>query len=132
MSSNSGDVDAYVGDGGTAELHSQEGNHNCQVLHDILTFQGCIFWVILLVRTLGCLSCAGAVSVRVSPSLRVGVNLCGASVDISPEVVLHQVEKNTADGCTRLTGELLSLIKMTKQNTVFIFLLPCSVSPQAV
>lgn len=28
VSSNRGDVDAYVGDGGTAELHSQEGKHS--------------------------------------------------------------------------------------------------------
>ncbi|XP_037538743.1 protein FAM185A [Nematolebias whitei] len=70
VSSNSGDIDAYVGDGGAAELHSQEG----------------------------------AVSVRVPSSLRVGVNLCGASVEISPEVVLHGVEHNTTDGWTTLTG----------------------------
>ncbi|XP_037834289.1 protein FAM185A isoform X2 [Kryptolebias marmoratus] len=70
ISSKSGDIDAYVGDGGTAELHSQEG----------------------------------AVSVRVPSSLRVGVNLCGASVDVSPEVVLHRVENYAADGCATLTG----------------------------
>lgn len=49
---------------------------------------------------------------RVPSSLRVGVNLCGASVEISPEVVLHGVEHNTADGWTTLTGELVSLIMM--------------------
>uniref|UniRef100_A0A3Q0R6H7 Family with sequence similarity 185 member A n=1 Tax=Amphilophus citrinellus TaxID=61819 RepID=A0A3Q0R6H7_AMPCI len=64
VSSHSGGIDVYVGDGGSAELHSQEG----------------------------------AVSVRVPSSLRAGVKLCGMSVDISPEVVLHGVENNTTEG----------------------------------
>ena len=51
------------------------------------------------------LSYVGVVSVRVPSSLRVGVELCGASVDISSEVVLHEVESNTTDGCTTLTGK---------------------------
>ncbi|KAM4573034.1 protein FAM185A [Odontesthes bonariensis] len=70
VSSNSGSIDVYVGDGGAAELHSQEG----------------------------------LVSVRVPSSLRAGMELCGASVDISSEVVLHEVERNTSDGFTTLTG----------------------------
>uniref|UniRef100_A0A1A7XM65 Family with sequence similarity 185, member A n=2 Tax=Iconisemion striatum TaxID=60296 RepID=A0A1A7XM65_9TELE len=72
VSSNSGDIDVYVGDGGAAELHSEEG----------------------------------VVSVRVPTSLKVGVDLCGASVDVSPEVVLHGVENTTTDSCTMLSGHL--------------------------
>uniref|UniRef100_A0A8C6PE15 Family with sequence similarity 185 member A n=1 Tax=Nothobranchius furzeri TaxID=105023 RepID=A0A8C6PE15_NOTFU len=71
VSSNSGDIDVYVGDGGAAELYSQEGD----------------------------------VSVRVPSSLRAGVDLCGASVDISPEVVLHGVENNTTDSCTTISAQ---------------------------
>ncbi|TMS05050.1 Protein FAM185A [Larimichthys crocea] len=70
ISSHSGGIDVYVGDGGSAELHSQEG----------------------------------AVCVRVPSSLKAGVELCGASVDISPEVVLHGVENNTTEGQTTTTG----------------------------
>lgn len=70
VSSHSGDIDVYVGDGGSAELLSQEG----------------------------------AVCVRVPSSLKAGVELCGASVDVSPEVVLHRVQNNTTDGQTTVTG----------------------------
>ncbi|XP_039988860.1 protein FAM185A [Xiphias gladius] len=70
VSSHSGGIDVYVGDGGSAELHSQEG----------------------------------AVCVRVPSTLRAGVELCGTSVEISPEVVLHQVENNTTQGQTTVTG----------------------------
>ncbi|XP_045892799.1 protein FAM185A [Micropterus dolomieu] len=70
VSSHSGGIDVYVGDGGSAELHSQNG----------------------------------AVCVRVPFSLKAGVELCGTSVDISPEVVLHGVENNTTEGQTTVTG----------------------------
>ncbi|XP_037624428.1 protein FAM185A [Sebastes umbrosus] len=70
VSSHSGGIDVYVGDGGSAELHSQEG----------------------------------AVCVRVPSSLRAGMELCGTSVKISPEVVLHGVENNTTEGQTTVTG----------------------------
>ncbi|XP_070828131.1 protein FAM185A [Chaetodon trifascialis] len=70
VSSHSGSIDVYVGDGGSAELHSQEG----------------------------------AVCVRVPSSLKAGVELCGASVDVSPEVVLHGVENNTTEGQTTVAG----------------------------
>ncbi|XP_051238923.1 protein FAM185A [Dicentrarchus labrax] len=70
ISSHSGSIDVYVGDGGSAELHSQEG----------------------------------AVCVRVPSSLKAGVELRGASVDISSEVVLHGVENNTTEGQTTITG----------------------------
>ncbi|KAI3371423.1 hypothetical protein L3Q82_024022 [Scortum barcoo] len=70
VSSHSGGIDVYVGDGGSAEIHSQDG----------------------------------AVCVRVPSSLKAGVELCGASVDISPEVVLHGVENNTTEGQTTVTG----------------------------
>ncbi|CAJ1056931.1 protein FAM185A [Xyrichtys novacula] len=46
----------------------------------------------------------GAVHIRVPSSLKAGVELCGASVDISPEVVLHGVQNNTTDGQTTVTG----------------------------
>uniref|UniRef100_A0A671Y7B1 Family with sequence similarity 185 member A n=1 Tax=Sparus aurata TaxID=8175 RepID=A0A671Y7B1_SPAAU len=58
VSSNSGGIDVYVGDGGSAELHSQEGKHEY----------------------------SPHLCVRVPSSLKAGVELCGASVDISPEV----------------------------------------------
>ncbi|XP_044049330.1 protein FAM185A [Siniperca chuatsi] len=70
VSSHSGGIDVYVGDGGSAELHSQDG----------------------------------AVCVRVPSSLKAGVELCGAAVDISPEVVLHGVENSTTEGQTTVTG----------------------------
>ncbi|XP_073328197.1 protein FAM185A [Pagrus major] len=70
VSSNSGGIDVYVGDGGSAELHTQEG----------------------------------ALCVRVPSSLKAGVELCGASVDISPEVVLQGVENNTSEGQTTVSG----------------------------
>lgn len=70
VSSHSGAIDVYVGDGGSADLHSQEG----------------------------------AVCVRVPSSLKAGVELRGASVDVSPEVVLHGVENNTSEGQTTVTG----------------------------
>ncbi|KAM9753582.1 protein FAM185A [Menidia menidia] len=70
VSSDSGGIDVYVGDGGTAALHSQDG----------------------------------VVSVRVPSSLRAALELSGVSVDVSSEVVLHEVERNTTDGYTTLTG----------------------------
>nr|XP_046250537.1 protein FAM185A [Scatophagus argus] len=70
ISSHSGGIDVYVGDGGSAELHTREG----------------------------------AVSVRVPSLVKAGVELCGASVDISPEVVLHGEENNTTEGQTTVTG----------------------------
>ncbi|KAM6926051.1 protein FAM185A [Lycodopsis pacificus] len=70
VSSHSGGIDVYVGDGGSAELHSREG----------------------------------AVCVRVPSSLKAAMELCGTSVDISPEVVLHGVVNNTAEGQTTVTG----------------------------
>ncbi|XP_026167649.1 protein FAM185A isoform X2 [Mastacembelus armatus] len=70
VSSHSGDIDVYVGDGGSAELHTQEG----------------------------------LVYVRVSSSLRAGVELCGTSVEVSSEVVLHGVENSTTQGQTTVSG----------------------------
>ncbi|XP_022610267.1 protein FAM185A isoform X2 [Seriola dumerili] len=70
VSSHSGGIDVYVGDSGSAELHSQEG----------------------------------AVCVRVPSTLRAGVELRGSSVEISPEMVLHEVENNTTQGQTTVTG----------------------------
>ncbi|XP_054632477.1 protein FAM185A [Dunckerocampus dactyliophorus] len=70
VSSQSGDIDVYVGDGGSAEMLSQEG----------------------------------AVCIRVPSSLRAEVDLCGASVDVSHDVTLHQLQKNTTESQTRVTG----------------------------
>ncbi|KAM9377789.1 protein FAM185A [Pholidichthys leucotaenia] len=70
VSSHQGSIDVYVGDGGSAELLSQEG----------------------------------AVCVRVPSTLKAGVELRGASVDISPEVVLHGVKNNTTQGQTTVMG----------------------------
>ncbi|XP_027890009.1 protein FAM185A [Xiphophorus couchianus] len=70
VSSISGSIDVYVGDGGTADLHTQDGE----------------------------------VSVRVPSSFKAGVNLCGVAVNVSPEVLLHDQQRHTADGRTTLTG----------------------------
>ncbi|XP_071358231.1 protein FAM185A [Trachinotus anak] len=72
VSSHSGGIDVYVGDSGSAKLHSQEGE----------------------------------VCVRVPSTLRAGVELCGASVEISPEMVLHGAESNITQGQTTVTGYL--------------------------
>lgn len=47
---------------------------------------------------------------RVPSSLKAGVELCGASVDVSPEVVLHGVKNNTSEGQTTVTGKSLFFI----------------------
>ncbi|KAL6106916.1 fam185a [Pungitius sinensis] len=72
VSSHSGAIDVYVGDGGSAQIHSQEG----------------------------------AVCVRVPSSLKAEMQLCGTSVDISPDVVLHGVTNNTTEGQTTVTGHI--------------------------
>lgn len=64
-------------------------------------------WVIfhfMLCCSLIAMSYSGAVCVRVPSSLKAGVELCGASVDISPEVVLHRAENNAAEGQATVTG----------------------------
>lgn len=48
----------------------------------------------------------GAVSVRVPSSIRAGVQLCGTSVETSPEIVLHQAERDSKDGMTTVTGHM--------------------------
>ncbi|XP_071199735.1 protein FAM185A isoform X2 [Salvelinus alpinus] len=48
----------------------------------------------------------GAVSVRVHPSIRAGVQLCGMSVEISPEIVLQQAERDSKDSMTTVTGHM--------------------------
>lgn len=48
---------------------------------------------------------------RIPSSLRAGVELCGTSVEISPEVALHGVENNTTQGQTTVTGQPLVFIK---------------------
>lgn len=50
-------------------------------------------------------SYAGAVCVRVPSSLQAAVELSGASVDLSPEVVLQRAQRNAARGQTTVTGE---------------------------
>ena len=47
---------------------------------------------------------------RVPSSLKAAVELCGALVDISPEVVLHGVQNTTTEGRTTLTGKFLFFI----------------------
>lgn len=42
---------------------------------------------------------------RVPSSLQAGVELSGALVEISPEVVLHRTEANTGEGQMTVTGE---------------------------
>ncbi|XP_077424235.1 protein FAM185A [Vanacampus margaritifer] len=50
------------------------------------------------------LSQEGAVNVRVPSSLRAEVDLCGATVDVSHDVTLHQVQENTSENQTRVIG----------------------------
>lgn len=102
VSSDSGGIDVYVGDGGSAELHSQQGKHTLQ---EQLYLLHLLSHVVFLLRSV---SYVGAVSVRVPSSLRAGVRLCGTSVDISPEVVLHGVENNTSEGHTTVIGKLVT------------------------
>ncbi len=64
----------------------------------------CSSLILLSFRTVG------AVCVRVPSSLKAGVELCGASVDVSPEVVLHGVKNNTSEGQTTVTGKSLFFI----------------------
>uniref|UniRef100_A0A3P8RCV3 DUF4097 domain-containing protein n=1 Tax=Astatotilapia calliptera TaxID=8154 RepID=A0A3P8RCV3_ASTCA len=105
VSSDSGGIDVYVGDGGSAELHSQQGKHTLQEqLCLYLTQLSLLHLLSHIVFLLRSVSYVGAVSVRVPSSLRAGVRLCGTSVDISPEVVLHGVENNTSEGHTTVTG----------------------------
>lgn len=116
VSSDSGGIDVYVGDGGSAELHSQQGKHTLQEqLCLYLTQLSLLHLLSHIVFLLRSVSYVGAVSVRVPSSLRAGVRLCGTSVDISPEVVLHGVENNTSEGHTTITGKLVT----------FFITLPC-------
>lgn len=52
----------------------------------------------------------GQVCVRVPSSLQAEVELCGVTVDVSREVMLHQVQENTTKNQTRVTGEELERI----------------------
>ncbi|XP_019743959.1 protein FAM185A [Hippocampus comes] len=70
LSSESGDIDVYVGDGASSEVLSREGQ----------------------------------VCVRVPSSLQAEVELCGVTVDVSHDVILHQVQENTTENQTRVTG----------------------------
>ncbi|XP_061628468.1 protein FAM185A [Phyllopteryx taeniolatus] len=74
VSSQSGGIDVYVGDGASSEVLSREG----------------------------------AVCVRAPSSLRAEVELCGASVDVSRDVTLLQVQENTTENQTRVTGYMNS------------------------
>ncbi|XP_062403111.1 protein FAM185A [Sardina pilchardus] len=68
----SGNIDAYVGERGTANLITQQGS----------------------------------VSVRVPASMKVGVQLSGASVKISPDIKLHEGQHESTDSNTTVTGTL--------------------------
>ncbi|KAJ8268951.1 hypothetical protein COCON_G00115580 [Conger conger] len=70
--SQEGDIDAYVGREGSAELRSKQGS----------------------------------ISVRVPASMRAAVLLSGASVEVSPEISLHQVEQESTNTYTTLTALL--------------------------
>ncbi|XP_061679238.1 protein FAM185A [Syngnathoides biaculeatus] len=74
VSSQSGAIDVYVGDGASSEVLSQEG----------------------------------AVCIRAPSSLRAEVDLCGASVDVSRDVTLRRVQRNTTENQTRITGHMNS------------------------
>lgn len=117
VSSDSGGIDVYVGDGGTAELHSQQGKHTLHEQLCLYLMQLSLLHLLMchIVFLLHSVSYVGAVSVRVPSSLRAGVRLCGTSVDISPEVVLHGVENSMSEGHTTVTGKLLT----------FFITLPC-------
>lgn len=106
VSSNSGGIDVYVGDGGSAELHSQEGKHEYSPHASKLFLPvPTVTHILLLCLSLILLSDIGELCVRVPSSLKAGLELCGASVDISPEVVLQGVENNTTEGQTTVSGK---------------------------
>lgn len=67
---------------------------------------GGLFTTLLLSHSLFSLSFTGDVCVRVPPSLKAGVELCGASVDVSSEVVLHRTESRHAEGQITVVGKL--------------------------
>lgn len=95
ISSHSGSIDIYVGDGASAEIHTKEGKREGKNFSAYF----------LLCCSLIFLSYVGAVCVRVPSSLQAAVELSGASVEISPEVVLRRAETNTCEGQTTVTGE---------------------------
>lgn len=56
----------------------------------------------------------GAVCVRVPSSLRAAVELCGATVDVSPQVPLHGLTQNTTERQTTVTGKRLHVLAQGK------------------
>lgn len=70
VSSISGNIDVYIGEGGSAHIDSQQGS----------------------------------VSVRVPSSLSAGLDLCGTSLDVDPQLLLTESEQKESSGLTMLTG----------------------------
>lgn len=97
-----GGVDVYVGDGGSADIQTQEGEFTvCELLKhtgSVSVFDMCSSHSV---------SHSGDVCVRVPASLLAGVELRGASVNIDSEVVLHSTEYKPAENPTTVMGKLL-------------------------
>lgn len=93
-----GNIDAYVGHDGTAELHAHHGTtHKHQKLSLLSAFA--------FVLSPANVYCAGTVSVRVPSTIKTGVQLCGTSVDISSEIACQETERTSSDGKAAVTGE---------------------------
>lgn len=56
-----------------------------------------------------CVCVIGDVCLRVPVTLSARVELCGASVDMSPEVVFHEAENHQAQGQTTVMGKLYNI-----------------------
>lgn len=116
-----GGVDVYVGDGGSADIQTQEGEFTAcgLVKHtgSVSVFDVCCSHS---------LSHSGDVCVRVPASLIAGVELRGASVHIDSEVVMHRTERKPAENPTTVMGKLpifpfcitvcTSIIKLNSQH----------------
>ncbi|XP_069048525.1 protein FAM185A isoform X2 [Lepisosteus oculatus] len=68
------------------------------------THQGDIDAYISLFGTAELLSHGGAISVRVPASMKTELQLSGAVVEVSPEIVLHEAEHNSTADYTTVTG----------------------------
>lgn len=104
-----------MGDGGSADIHTQEGKR------DVYSrFLHCFLFFVVFVPPLIPLSHIGEVCVRVPSSLKARVELCGASVDVSTDVVLHGEVNSTTEDQTTVTGKIffMTSASMPQSQTV--------------
>ncbi|MBN3320770.1 F185A protein, partial [Atractosteus spatula] len=92
---------------GNATVQSETGNIVIDGSDGYLkafTHQGDIDAYISLFGTAELRSHGGAISVRVPASMKTELHLSGAAVEVSPEIVLHEAEHNSAADYTTVTG----------------------------